>query len=46
MSQQRLNCLAILCIEKDMLENIDRDTNISDFASKKILVELFHSIIK
>jgi len=35
MSQDRLNGLAILCIEKDMIKNIDVDTIISDFASRK-----------
>uniref|UniRef100_A0A7N1A7G4 HAT C-terminal dimerisation domain-containing protein n=1 Tax=Kalanchoe fedtschenkoi TaxID=63787 RepID=A0A7N1A7G4_KALFE len=34
MSQERLNDLAILSIEKDMLENIDYDTLVNDFASK------------
>ena len=33
MSQERLNDLAILYIEKNMLENIDVDTIINDFAS-------------
>ncbi|XP_020266285.1 uncharacterized protein LOC109841754 [Asparagus officinalis] len=32
--QERLNDLAILCIEKDMLEKIDIDSIIDDFASK------------
>ena len=35
MSQERLNGLAILCIEKDMLEDIDFETIIHDFASSK-----------
>lgn len=34
MSQERLNSLAILCIEKDMIEIIDVDTIINDFASR------------
>ena len=34
MSQERLNGLAICCIEKDVLDNIDLDTVINDFASK------------
>ncbi|AES81106.1 hypothetical protein MTR_7g088730 [Medicago truncatula] len=34
MRQNRLNGLAILCIEKDMLEHIDVEPIISDFASK------------
>jgi hypothetical protein len=35
MSQGKLNGLPILCIEKDMIEHIDVDTIINDFASKK-----------
>ena len=35
MSQQRLNDLDILCIEKDLLDNIDIDTIIDDFSYKK-----------
>ncbi|XP_034207242.1 zinc finger MYM-type protein 1-like [Prunus dulcis] len=34
MAQDRLNGLAILCIERDMLENIKYDSIIDDFASK------------
>uniref|UniRef100_A0A8R7VDC5 HAT C-terminal dimerisation domain-containing protein n=1 Tax=Triticum urartu TaxID=4572 RepID=A0A8R7VDC5_TRIUA len=34
MSQERLNGLAICCVEKDVLDNIDLDTVINDFASK------------
>lgn len=34
MSQERLNGLAILCIEKEMLESIDVDAVITDFASR------------
>ncbi|XP_021828817.1 zinc finger MYM-type protein 1 [Prunus avium] len=34
MSQERLNGLAILCIEKNMLENIDFEEVIDDFASQ------------
>ncbi|XP_021861362.2 uncharacterized protein [Spinacia oleracea] len=34
MSQERLNGLAILSIEKEILEHIDLDTTISDFASR------------
>lgn len=41
MSQERLNGLAILCIEKDMLEKIDLDTIINDFASKKARRSIF-----
>uniref|UniRef100_A0A8I6XYK5 HAT C-terminal dimerisation domain-containing protein n=1 Tax=Hordeum vulgare subsp. vulgare TaxID=112509 RepID=A0A8I6XYK5_HORVV len=36
MSQDRLNGLATLCIEKKMLDEIDIDTIISDFASKNV----------
>ena len=35
MSQERLNGLAILCIEKNILESIDFETVIHDFASSK-----------
>jgi hypothetical protein len=34
-SQQRLNRLALLSIEKEMLNEIDYDNLISDFASQK-----------
>ncbi|XP_024986574.1 zinc finger MYM-type protein 1-like [Cynara cardunculus var. scolymus] len=34
MSQERLNGLAILCIEKDMFDNIDLDVITDDFTSK------------
>jgi hypothetical protein len=34
MSQERLNGLATLSIEKDMLENIDVEEIINDFASQ------------
>ncbi|XP_037446138.1 uncharacterized protein LOC119315738 [Triticum dicoccoides] len=34
MSQERLNGLAMCCIEKNMLDSIDLDTLIDDFASK------------
>nr|XP_040256706.1 zinc finger MYM-type protein 1-like [Aegilops tauschii subsp. strangulata] len=34
MSQERLNGLAMCCIEKNMLHSIDLDTLIDDFASK------------
>jgi hypothetical protein len=36
MSQERLNGLAILCIEKILLDEIDIDTIINDFASKHV----------
>jgi len=35
MSQDRLNGLATLSIEKEMLNNIDVDAIINDFASQK-----------
>jgi hypothetical protein len=41
MSQEMLNDLAILCIEKDMIEHIDIETIISDFASKNTLRNCF-----
>ena len=34
MSQEILNGITILCIEKNILENIDVDTIINDFASR------------
>jgi len=36
MSQERLNGLTILCIEKKLLDEIDIDTIVIDFASKNI----------
>ena len=41
MSQEILNDLAILCIEKIMLENIDVDTIINDFASRNARRQYF-----
>ena len=41
MSQERFNDLAILCIEKNMLENIDVDTIINDFASRNARRQCF-----
>ena len=41
MSQERLNDLTILCIEKNMLENIDVDTIINDFASRNARRQCF-----
>ena len=41
MSQERLNDLAILCIEKNMLENIDVDTIINDFVSRNARRQCF-----
>ncbi|VAI26906.1 unnamed protein product [Triticum turgidum subsp. durum] len=36
MLQERLNSLATLCIEKKLLDEIDIDTTISDFASQNV----------
>jgi hypothetical protein len=36
MSQQRLNGLATLCIEKRLLDEIDIHTIIDDFASRNV----------
>ena len=41
MSQERLNDLSILCIEKNMLENIDVDTIINDFVSRNARRQCF-----
>ena len=41
MLQERLNGLAILCIEKNMLENIDVDNIINDFASRNARRQYF-----
>ena len=41
MSQERLNGLTILCIEKNMFENIDIDTIINDFASRNARRQCF-----
>ena len=41
MSQKRLNDLTILCIEKNMLENIEVDTIINDFASRNARRQCF-----
>ncbi len=40
-SQERLNGLAMLCIEKNMTESLDLDTVISDFASKNARRSIF-----
>jgi hypothetical protein len=41
-SQERLNLLATLCIEKDMLDQIDVDTIIiDDFASRNVIRSCF-----
>jgi len=36
MSQKRLNGLALISIEKDMLKEIDYDSLINNFASQKV----------
>uniref|UniRef100_A0A7N0RB74 HAT C-terminal dimerisation domain-containing protein n=1 Tax=Kalanchoe fedtschenkoi TaxID=63787 RepID=A0A7N0RB74_KALFE len=41
MSQDRLNDLRILSIEKDMFDNIDYDTLVNDFASKNARINNF-----
>ncbi|KAK8291657.1 hypothetical protein V6Z11_D06G072400 [Gossypium hirsutum] len=41
MSQERLNGLTILSVEKDFLENIDVDVIINDFASRNALQVIF-----
>ncbi|XP_052622537.1 uncharacterized protein LOC111915532 [Lactuca sativa] len=41
MSQEKLNGLAMLCIEKDMLDKIDLDNIINDFASRKARRNIF-----
>ena len=40
-SQERMNDLTILCIKKNMLENIDVDTIINDFASRNARRQCF-----
>jgi len=47
MSQDRLNCLATLSIEKEMLKNIDVDVIINDFEiSKSSKKQLLTSRVK
>ena len=41
MSQEILNDLTILCIKKNMLENIDVDTIINDFESRNARRQCF-----
>jgi hypothetical protein len=36
MSQERLNRLATLCIEKKLLDKVDSNTIINDFASRNV----------
>jgi hypothetical protein len=35
-SQERLNGLATLCIEKKLLDKVDNNTIINDFASRNV----------
>uniref|UniRef100_A0A8I6XJ57 HAT C-terminal dimerisation domain-containing protein n=1 Tax=Hordeum vulgare subsp. vulgare TaxID=112509 RepID=A0A8I6XJ57_HORVV len=41
MLQDRLNGLAMCCIEKDILENVDLDCALSDFASRNTCRNFF-----
>ena len=41
MSQERLNGLAMCTIEKDILDTIDLDTVIDDFASRNVRRSIF-----
>jgi hypothetical protein len=41
MLQERLNGLAMCCIEKNVLDNIDLDTIINDFASRNVRRSIF-----
>jgi hypothetical protein len=41
MSQERLNGLATLCIEKQLLDDIDIDSIINDFASRSVRRNIF-----
>jgi len=41
MSQERLNSLATLCIEKGLLDEIDIDTIITDFTSRTVRKNCF-----
>jgi hypothetical protein len=41
MSQERLNGLATLCIEKQLLDDIDTDSIITDFASRSVRRNIF-----
>jgi hypothetical protein len=43
MSQERLNGLAMCCIEKDILDSINLDTVLNDFASRKAEGVSFHN---
>ena len=42
MSQERLNGLATLCIEMGLLDEIDIDTIITDFASRTVRRNCFN----
>ena len=41
MSQERLNKLAILSIEQDLLENIEHKSSISNFAAQTVCRDIF-----
>jgi hypothetical protein len=41
MSQERLNSLATLCIEKQLLDDIDADSIITDFACRSVRRNIF-----
>jgi hypothetical protein len=41
MSQERLNGLATLCIKKQLLDDIDTDSIITDFASRSVRRNIF-----
>jgi hypothetical protein len=41
MSQERLNGLATLCIEKESLDDIDTDSIINEFASRSVRRSIF-----
>ena len=41
MSQERLNGLAMCTIEKDILDTVDHNTVLDDFASRKALKSIF-----
>lgn len=45
MSQERLNGLAILCIEKEVLENMNFELVINDFPSTKVRKKMFYVIV-
>ena len=46
MSQERLNVLATICIEKDLLDKVNVDTIINDFASKYVRRKGFTKLLQ